>query len=182
MPVIRTYKCNDCGDLFEIVLESGNDADPPCPYCEKELQWRPGMFSIKTNKSRALDLTQKIVEQDFGLSDLRDNLREGDVAAKTAPRTQADIEKDAQIAKDIQEIAQNPDKMHPLARSFFGGQQAGPFSQQNVDVKSAIANVKGSVPDDRNPMAMLSEAGKKGQLPINYRLLNEHGREFTVKR
>lgn len=181
MPIVRTYKCNDCGDLFEIVLESGSDDDPPCPYCAKTLDWRPGMFAIKTNKSRALDLTQEIVENDYGLSNLKDNLREGDVAAMTPVKTTADREADEALQRDLRDLATNSERMHPAARTFFGGAQGGPFGQ-NLNVQSVIQNAKGSVPADRNPMALLAEAGKRGQLPINYKLLTANGQTINVRK
>lgn len=185
MPVIRTYKCNDCSKLFEVVLESGNDGDPPCPFCDQVLAWQPGMFSIKTNKSRALDLTQQIVEEDYGLTDMRDNLREGDVAAKTPVKTAVDREQDDALQRDLRELAANPERMHPAARTFFGGPPGAlgvPAGGGQISVQSVIQNAKGAVPADRNPMALLSQAGKQGQLPINYKLLTEHGQQLNVRK
>jgi hypothetical protein len=182
MPVIRTYNCNDCNQLFEVVLESGNDGDPPCPYCDKVLDWKPGMFAIKTNKSRALDITQQIVEEDYGLTNLKDNLREGDVAAMTPPKTAVDREQDDALQRDLRDLAANPDRLSPAARNFFGGGAGGPFQGQNLSVQSVIQNAKGSVPADRNPMALLAEAGKKGELPLNYKLLTDQGQQITVRR
>lgn len=179
--IIRTYLCQDCGERFEITLESGNDGDPDCPYCARVLQWTPTKFAISTNKSKALDLTQKIVEEDYGLTNLKDNLREGDVAAMTPVKTTADREADEALQRDLRDLATNSERMHPAARTFFGGAQGGPFGQ-NLNVQSVIQNAKGSVPADRNPMALLAEAGKRGQLPINYKLLAANGQTINVRK
>src|SRR5258707_8167239 len=81
MPVIRTYECTDCFTVFECMLDSGSDPDPECPQCSRVLEWRPGMFSVKTNKSRAIDVTQEIMETDYGLTNFKEAPREGDVSA-----------------------------------------------------------------------------------------------------
>src|SRR6516162_5916553 len=83
--IYRTYQCIDCNYIFEIECESSSTEDPPCPECDKVLDWVPGMFSIKTERSRAVDYTQKVIEEDYGLTDLKDNNREGDVAFKPPP-------------------------------------------------------------------------------------------------
>src|SRR5262245_10376379 len=80
----RTYACDDCETQFEVDCESGNDGDPDCPNCSKVLQWVPARVNIGTVKGKAIDVTQKIIEEDFGLTNLNDNNREGDVAYKAA--------------------------------------------------------------------------------------------------
>lgn len=180
--IIRTYRCNDCGDAFEVTLDSGDAGDPDCPYCAQVLQWQPTSFSIKTNRSRALDITQEIVEQDYGLSDMKDGLREGDIAAKTPIRSRAEREAIEKLENDARQLAQNANNLSPAAQNFFGGGQKTGLNPMNLDVKSVLQNAKGSVPADRNPMDMLAKAGRKGELPVNYRLLTEHGRTITVRK
>ena len=179
MPVIRTYKCNDCGDLFEVMLDSGNDGDPDCPYCARVMEWRPGMFSVKTNKSRALDITQSIIEEDYGLTDLKDSLREGDIAAKEpAPRSRDERDAIERVKHEAEQAMKDATKLSPEAQRFWnaGGQMG------NLNVKSVIQNAKGTVPADRNPMNIISKGGKNGMLPVNYRLLTETGRMITIRK
>ena len=89
--IIRTYRCNDCQELFEVTCES-SDGDPDCPFCARELVWQPKSFAITTTKSKAVDVTQQIMEEDYGLTDFNDNMREGDIAAKTPVRPRAERE------------------------------------------------------------------------------------------
>src|SRR6266568_3768819 len=104
--IIRSYLCNDCGDKFEITFDNGDEPDPVCPYCrDMVLQWQPGMFSIKTGKSRAMDATQDILERDYGLTDFNDNLREGDVAAKTLVRSREEREAIEKVEADAKALA-----------------------------------------------------------------------------
>ena len=82
--IIRTYSCADCEQEFEVTCES-SDGDPDCPTCSQVLEWRPGGFNIIGNKGKAVDLTQKILEEDYGLTNFKDNTREGDVHGIVAP-------------------------------------------------------------------------------------------------
>lgn len=170
--IIRTYNCEVCGELFEVQCES-TDGDPECPYCrDVVLQWRPGMFAIGTNKGKAVDVTQKILEEDFGLSDFKDGSREGDVVAKTpVPSTQA-----KEAAMQVQfEIAQQTgvtmtDQQKQQAAAFWGG-----GAQMQLPPAAAMSAAKqGAVAADamgKNPMTMLHAAGKAGVLPTNMRVI-----------
>lgn len=130
--IIRTYRCEDCGDTFDVTCES-NDGDPDCPFCSKVLAWQPERFSIGTNKSRALDVTQQIIEQDYGLSDLNDNLREGDIAAKgPAPLTTSQVEAENRA------MAEAAQQLDPKVKQFWGG--GGP-AQVNVGA-AAMADAR----------------------------------------
>ncbi len=87
MAVVRHYEC-DCGCKFEKFHFEKPIELPECPACS--ILTRPGAqvpagFSIGSSKSKAMDLTQKIVEEDYGMSNMKDNLRVGDVAAMTPP-------------------------------------------------------------------------------------------------
>jgi hypothetical protein len=86
MAVVRTYECGECGSRFDKLHFDRADPAPPCPGCAalsaKQTQV-PGGFAIKSDKSRAVDITQKICEEDYGMSDMNDRQREGDLAFKT---------------------------------------------------------------------------------------------------
>ena len=87
MPIIRTYACEQCGLEFEAWHDSGNEPNADCPVCVRVAQWRPQGFAIGTNNGRAVDLTQQILEQDYGVTDFNDGQREGDTAGIVAPET-----------------------------------------------------------------------------------------------
>src|SRR5215468_8962151 len=110
--IIRTYACEDCGWQFEVHCESSSDPDPECPQCAKVLEWVPVRLNIGTVKSKALDVTQKIIEEDFGLSDLNDRNREGDVAYKAAPPVQT-AEREA-IEQQVREYVRETTTQIPV--------------------------------------------------------------------
>jgi len=177
--IIRTYRCNDCGDTFDVTCESA-DGDPDCPFCAKVLQWQPERFSIGTNRSRALDLTQNIIENDYQLSDLKDNLREGDVAAKGPPPAQGEERAwRERIEQDNRDLAASVNNMVPQAREFFSG--AGGPRQVNV-AAAAFSDAKANRKENQRAMDLFASGGRKGEHTMNYRLLTEHGRTITVRK
>ena len=173
MPVIRTFGCDDCGLEFEMT-QGMNDPAPECPRCCTVLEWRPVSFNITGTKSKAMDVTQSILERDYGMTNFRDNMREGDTAAiAPAPPTQA--QQDAQM-RQISEVAQASgappltQQQAEMAKAFWGGGQTPlqqiPAADMLAGAKSATAaaNAEGV-----NPMDLLHKAGKAGKLktPLN---------------
>lgn len=173
MPVIRTYGCDDCGATFE-VTQAMDDGAPDCPNCSRVLEWQPGGFNIIGTKAKAIDVTQDILEKDFGLTNFRDNQRQGDVAAITeAPSSQ---KRDAEI-RQLSEVAQATgappltQQQAEMAQNYWGG-GASPIMPQvsaadmlsGAKMSTAAANAEGV-----NPMQLLHQAGKQGKLktPIN---------------
>lgn len=94
MPVTRTYECDDCSWRWTQWHASSSDPYPECPKCAAgAAQWIPGKFAITGVKSKAVDMAQRIMEEDYGLTDARDNLREGDTVVKApAPVQTAEAE------------------------------------------------------------------------------------------
>lgn len=89
MAIVRTYKCEDCSTTFDKLHFDRSEGPPECPGCQaiaaKQTQV-PAGFSIGGGTiSKAGDLCQDIVERDYGMSNMRDNMREGDIAAITPP-------------------------------------------------------------------------------------------------
>lgn len=86
MAIVRTYKCEDCDTTFDKLHFDRGEGPPPCPGCQaiasKQTQV-PAGFSIGGNASKAGDICYDIVSKDYGMSDMNDRMREGDVAAKT---------------------------------------------------------------------------------------------------
>lgn len=174
--IIRTYQCNECNWQFEVQCESGDDGDPPCPECEKILQWVPGMFHVKTDKSRAIDYTQKVVEEDFGLTDLNDRNREGDVAYRAPPAPSA-VERE-KVERQIREYVaqstapvpapsqpQSAPAAAPLNANFWGAQPTGGIQANPIAAQTMIAGVRqGPQFPDRNPMKLLQQGIKSGHL------------------
>lgn len=166
--IIRTYRCNECQEVFDVTCES-SDGDPDCPYCKQVLVWTPKSFAIGTTKGKAVDVTQQIMEEDYGLTDFNDNMREGDVAAKTPSRTREEREAIEAMERDAKELAASSNNMVPQAKEFFSGNPV----RMNV-AQAALADVK-ATKGQHNAMDLMAAAGKKGELPLNYRLVTETG-------
>ena len=81
MPVVFDYICDDCGTEIRNHLKMSRDEpDPECPGCAALARKLPPLVAIGTNKGRAVDIAQAEVES-MGFTNMKDNLREGDVAA-----------------------------------------------------------------------------------------------------
>lgn len=166
--IIRTYFCDNCEQEFEVTCES-NSPDPDCPFCAKVLDWRPGMFAIATSKSRAVDVTQQILEEDYGLTNFNDNMREGDVATKSAPAPNSG-QRDAEI-RQLSEAAQSigqpmTAEQANMAKNFWGGGQAANAVPVDQMLGAARASTAAANAEGLNPLKLLHDAGKAGKMPI----------------
>jgi hypothetical protein len=169
--IIRTYKCDDCELEFEVDCES-NDPDPDCPQCSKVLDWVPGMFAINGVKSKAIDYAQDIIEKDFGLSNLKDNTREGEPAYLEPPAPQTNERE--KIERAVREYVQ--ESTHPVAQvarsqtdggaahaSFNWGTQPAGVTVPQVSMQHVLATAK-TGPQGPNPMNLLHQGIKSGEL------------------
>ena len=159
----RTYACEDCEQVFTV--ECGpNDPDPSCPNpdCNKVLEWRPQSFAIGgSNVGKAAALTQKIMEEDYGLSNFRDNVKEGETAIVPHHETKAETELVNQTFSEMQQqTAGDPAKV----QAFWGGNAGTPTSMQSMTGNSLIQMAKVG-PQGHDPMAMLHAGVKGGRVP-----------------
>lgn len=101
-------RCLRCGKDYTRIVSKLNIPDPPCPRkkckaasVEEEIQRRASNMARIVEEGRApatignnvivraIDKTAEIVQQDHGLTNLRDNVREGEIMApRLAPRLQ----------------------------------------------------------------------------------------------
>ena len=139
MAIVRTYMCDECGTKFDKLHFESSEPAPPCPGCEAlSARQTPAGFSIGTTKGQALDITQRIVEEDYGMSNMRDNMREGDVAAIATPQ------------------------INQAAATFF--QQSPQRAAPSAMMQSAIASAKSGAAlaraENRSPLTMIQRAAK----------------------
>src|ERR1700743_2073415 len=90
-------RCLRCGHIYSRVIKRLSDPDPPCPKkaCKEQIaaeqkakEARHVEAIIETGKApghigenvhvKAIDQTAEIVMQDYGMTDLKDNTRQGD--------------------------------------------------------------------------------------------------------
>lgn len=130
------------------------------------------MFSITTVKSKAVDLTQQILEEDYGLSNFRETPHEGDVAGLSPPpRTREQDELIAQLEREARQEAENAQKIAPqhaaAVKGFFPGVTTKSFPPALSS--SLLAGTKVGPYAGANPMDLLHKGGRAGKLPTGWR-------------
>jgi hypothetical protein len=154
-----TLRCRDCNHKYKRILTAEDEMqlaelpDPPCPICLK-VQNRIGM-DVAGGKApavggsltaRAVDTTAEIVMQDYKMTDLRSDVREGESAAP---------------------------KLHPAQQekvdNFFGGakrrQMGGIMGLQPRQLIQAATSGRFMTPDTVNPVA--TQHAHKDRPPIH---------------
>jgi len=126
-------------------IECGSDdPDPPCPNpdCDKVLEWRPQSFAIGgSHAGKAVDLTQSIMEQDYGLTNFKDNARTGDTAIIAHHETKVETEK---VEREFREqmAAVKPEQVN----QFWGANAGAPTALTSMTGQSLIAMAKAGPP------------------------------------
>ena len=135
--IYRTYRCGDCETIWEYHHDSGDEPPPDCPTCSKVLQWQPRSFNTTGVKSKAMDYAQKVMEEDYGLSNFKDNNREGDVGIIRNVETRAETEK---VEREVREMVAQTD--NPAVKAFWGDAQGAPAALGTVPAQNMIAAAK----------------------------------------
>lgn len=166
----RTYACDEC--TFEWTVSCEWDSPiPDCPVCEQVARQEFKPIAIGTNKGKAIDYAQQMAEQDYGLTDMNDNMRAGDIAAKGPPPVQTAeaemltrqaVEMTRGLAADA--TAGRPDLQKQVANFWGGGQ--GVAAQANIE--SARAAALASKGDGLDPLSILDKAKNK---PMDYNVI-----------
>lgn len=137
------YKCNDCYSLTKIFEDIGEKSIDECPACgSKNIQFRgkiaKDICGDNAIKNKCVDKTADIVMTDYGMTDLKDSVRQGEaMAPKLAPTLQTG------------------------ADNFFGGARAAAMPRNAAAIaKRALA---GSFRDRSylDPVAALHTSEKK---------------------
>lgn len=88
---ITTFVCTDCGNKWKETSTFSRKKDgwncPDCPQCGKKKENigcsidRSPAYIGSNAKSKAADIAYKMIESDYGMTNMKDNMREGDIAA-----------------------------------------------------------------------------------------------------
>lgn len=178
MAVVRTYACDGCEREWEYWHDSGDEEAPPCPTCDGITgRWVPQRFNMKGTHSKAMDITQNIMENQFGLTDWKDNTRPGETVVKEKTITTEEAEK--RIRQDVEAHSAMKNSLNPnlqkMADSFFvgssGGSGAGapsaPFGNQQMASVAAAAS-KQARAEGVSPMELLHKGAKNGNIRSRY--------------
>lgn len=169
MPVSRTYLCTDCNAEFTHFHMSREEPAPDCPKCTAATTSIPGMFSIKTNISRALDFTQKSLEETYGYTDMQDNLRAGDIAApKPTTMSRQDQEQFVHLMQNQYETAHMPiappaQPGGPSGEMNWGGGGSTTMAGSEAVVQAALAQAPSTASHGLDAVSMVEKAKASGQ-------------------
>lgn len=116
--------------------ESEEQAQPPLPHTglNLELQTAPAQVG-KNNTVKAIDMAADIAMQDYGLTNLKDNVRQGDIMAPALPPAQQ------KLADNFFSPASNPAfNTRRQKQMQMLGQRAikGAFRSTALDVKAVL--------------------------------------------
>lgn len=205
----RMYRCPDCGHEWKHWHISKTEPAPPCELgCDEsaivddEAEARRGhMADILasqqaparggSNRAKAVDMAYNMAEEQYGMTDMKDNLREGDMAfTKPAAVQTAEAE---QITRELVQAGATPEAAQQTTAAIRGqfwqhekGEQprmmqapqvgAGPGAQLMQAVNSqplavASAGAAAARREGVDPVALLHKAGKQGALGKDYNVV-----------
>src|SRR5215469_8769090 len=167
----RTYQCNDCEQYFTIEC-APEDPDPKCPNpaCDQVLDWRPQKLTIGGSiEGKAVNETYKTLEQDYGLSNFKDNAQAGETGIIRRHETKAESEL---VEREFREqVAQmSPEK----TAQFWGGAAGAPTAMTSATGHSLIQMAKVG-PQGPNPMTMFHNAAVKNKISRDPRSMISEG-------
>lgn len=183
MPVTRTYLCDDCSYRFTQLHMSRDEAAPDCPSCYAATHSVPGGFNITGNKSKAMDMVQKIAEEDYGLTNMRDGARDGEVAAMGPSHVQsAEAEQLTRQMMDAtpQMAPHQAEAVNAFWKNSMSGSpsQAPAGPQMTPEARRDILLAQGAAASSQSsglsadPVGLLHEAGKRGMADTRLEILN----------
>lgn len=164
----RTYRCSECAHEWNQVHTDAADPIPECPICDSEAGQKFVPVGVKSNKSRAMDYTQAMME-DQGYSNFKDNQRAGDIAAMGPPPMHTG-EREA-ISRQMVEAGftpLSPDQQN-LAGNFWNNAAAHTGHADPMiagAVQQAVAAAPQAATEARragvDPVALLNAPGRPG--------------------
>jgi predicted nucleic acid-binding Zn-ribbon protein len=163
-------RCLRCGHVYSRILKRLTDPDPACPKkaCKEQIaaeqkakEARHVETMIKTGQTpghigenvhvKAIDQTAEIVMQDYGMTDLKDNTRQGDSMAPALTPRQREMSKNFWGGSRVKDRKRDP--------TYQIGVQAQKKNMIDTAMSGGfLPNVAGSAPkDSRTGDTMLRE-------------------------
>lgn len=173
--VRRTYSCSDCGLQWIVLHENMHEPVPDCPTCAVKAEWAVPLPGVLTTKSKAIDIAQDVAERDFGLTNMRDNSRPGDIAYM-GPSPVQTAERDAltqQMAEMARAVENEGGQVAPEVKMAMGegnfwtaGQAALP-NMGNMIANASPATLQ-QQQEGTGAIGLLEKARSEGMLrPMN---------------
>jgi hypothetical protein len=189
----RRYLCDVCNHTFEMRHQSEDEPMPDCPNCVAlgaaaaaggGVTYVAPMPAIGTVKGKAIDLAQKMAEEDYGLSDMNDNQRAGDIAYK-GPAPMQTAEAEAALRQIMEASAQMgpaaPLPQGPVAPdgtrqllvdralqkdNYWQGSQGGSAETTVGQQAAAKAASQAAARDGVDPVGILEQGRLSGNMPF----------------
>ena len=155
-------RCLRCGHVYSRIIKRLTDPDPPCPKkaCKAEItkeqaakEARHVEAMIESGETpghigenvrvKAIDATAEIVMQDYGMTDLKDNTRQGEAMVPNLTPRQQIMNKNFWGGGKMKDRKRDPTYqlgVQTRQKSIIDGAMQGKF----------LPNVAGSVPKDSN--------------------------------
>lgn len=174
VPIRRTYRCTDCGTQFVLIHEDSAEIAVDCPACTTPAEYQVPNPGILTSKSVALDMVHRMSEEDYGMTNMRDNLKVGETAFMgPAPIQTAEkeviVRELVQAGVTAQDAVQIADpNLQAQSREFFSGQGLGGLGM--MDVARPASAAAASLGTD--PVGLLEAGRKTGSMKMNLDIAN----------
>ena len=153
-----SYRCNVCGHEYSRITTRLDKVDPPCPTkaCKEAVfkeavqrevanmakmlnEQRPPAHTGANTNIKAVDMTAEIVMKDHNLTDLKDNVRQGE---SMAPRLRPDMQRAADSFFNPSTAMRN--KRQAVAAQRLGQRAiAGAFRNTAIDPVNVLGGNRG---------------------------------------
>lgn len=152
-----TYYCDECDLTFKSFREVDGPM-PDCPICvPDETPFEAKAPALLTNKAKAIDIAQKVAEESFGLTDMKDNNRPGDVIVKTPSPIQT-AESEAITREMMAYTNATPEQaphLQDYVKNFFGAAQNMPSANPDAVIKGAAPAAAEARAEGKDPISIL---------------------------
>lgn len=179
----RLYRCSDCRtEIRQEVTDPATPA-PDCPTCAMAVEWQAPKPALGTNKGRAVDYAQRMAEEDYGMTNMRDNVQVGETAAMDAPPLNT-VEREKIIKEAVeagaaleQAIQLAPDQA-AMAANFFTNQPLGGVAGGSA---MELAKSTKSDPGSTDAVGLLEKGRDQGRMRMRVHVAaSDEGRKSHV--
>jgi len=103
----RTYACDECNQQFPAFQALDDATVPDCPFCHPSQVEVTGFPSVvKGHASKAVDYAWQMAQNDYGMTNMKDNQRAGEDAAFIPHQGPTTAEADRQM-QQVSEVVQS---------------------------------------------------------------------------
>lgn len=164
-------KCGKCRRKFTAWWPKAATDNPACPICFPPEPWAPTAFTIgNPARNKAIKVAEQVAAQQ-GFTDMRDNLREGDVGAKLTPLQNTIADASALMTKEANGVNLTAAQKEKVNNFWGGGSGRPPIRLANTQQLLATAKASPQATSRAdNPLNILQAGIKANPLPPGTRI------------